>query len=89
MANITFTSPRMNRDVTVYAVAGDRGTVLAVAKEHRIPIPFEPLPFEGPARSMAEAGNEEVATLFKQLGGYSRLHLAQARERCAKSHVEA
>lgn len=41
MANVTFSSPRMARDVTVYAVAGDRGTVLAVAKQHKIPIPFD------------------------------------------------
>jgi ferredoxin/rubrerythrin len=31
----------MARDVTVYAVAGDRGTILAVAKAHKIPIPFD------------------------------------------------
>jgi len=30
----------MARDVTVYAVAGHRGTILAVAKAHKIPIPF-------------------------------------------------
>lgn len=206
MANITFTSPRMGRDVTVYAVAGDRGTVLAVAKDNHIPIPFdcqdgecgsclievkhvegrirsgialtekekemlrqlgkitkdeivdaevndmppryrlacqmfvrhedivvsfkgdetvpEPAPhttpaakifkgglkmntvedflghavkveedaalhFEGLAKAMAEVGNAEVATLFKQLGGYSRMHLAQARERCAGKDVSA
>ena len=41
MANVTFSSPVMPRDVTVYAVAGDRGTVLALAKEHKIPIPFD------------------------------------------------
>ncbi len=41
MANITFSSPQMGKDVTVYAVAGDRGTILAVAKEHKIPIPFD------------------------------------------------
>ena len=41
MANITFSSPRMGRDVTVYAIAGDRGTILAVAKQHKIPIPFD------------------------------------------------
>lgn len=41
MANVTFSSPRMAKDVTVYAVAGDRGTILAVAKEHNIPIPFD------------------------------------------------
>jgi ferredoxin len=31
----------MARDVTVYAIAGDRGTILAVAKAHKIPIPFD------------------------------------------------
>lgn len=41
MANVTFSSPSMARDVTVYAVAGDRGTILALAKEHKIPIPFD------------------------------------------------
>lgn len=41
MANVTFVSPLMNRDVTVYAVAGDRGTILALAKAHKIPIPFD------------------------------------------------
>lgn len=41
MANVTFTSPLMARDVTVYAVAGDRGTLLALAKANNIPIPFD------------------------------------------------
>jgi rubrerythrin/ferredoxin len=41
MANVTFSSPRMAKDVTVYAVAGDRGTILALAKQHHIPIPFD------------------------------------------------
>lgn len=41
MANITFSSPRMANDITVYAVAGDRGTILAVAKQHKIGIPFD------------------------------------------------
>lgn len=31
----------MPRDLTVYAVAGDRGTILALAKDHKIPIPFD------------------------------------------------
>jgi rubrerythrin/ferredoxin len=38
---VTFSSPSMARDVTVYAVAGDRGTILSVAKAHKIPIPFD------------------------------------------------
>jgi rubrerythrin/ferredoxin len=41
MANVTFVSPSLPRDRTVYAVAGDRGTVLALAKAHKIPIPFD------------------------------------------------
>ncbi len=41
MANVTFSSPAMKKDVTVYAVAGDRRTVLGLAQEHKIPIHFE------------------------------------------------
>lgn len=41
MANITFSSPIMHRDKTIYAVAGDTKTILSLADEHRIPIPFE------------------------------------------------
>jgi ferredoxin/rubrerythrin len=41
MSNVTFSSPVMAKDVTVYAVAGDRGTILAIAKAHKIPIPFD------------------------------------------------
>jgi ferredoxin/rubrerythrin len=206
MANVTFSSPIMPRDVTVYAVAGDRGTLLALARAHKIPIPFdcqdgecgsclvevkhlspdvrygialtekekealrqlgkitkqeivdaevndmppryrlacqcfvrnedilvrfegdETLPAKGPALStaaavykggveirtldeflcyavkveedaavhfehlaeaMATSGNADVAALFRQLGGYSRLHLAQAQARCRQHHVVA
>jgi len=206
VANVTFSSPSMSRDLTVYAVAGDRGTILAVAKAHKIPLPFdcqdgecgsclveirhldpsvrygialtekekellrqlgkitkqeifdaevndmpprhrlacqcfvrnedimvifkgdETLPgqpphlsiaakifkggmqitsvdhflahaikveedaaihFEELAASMAECGNAEVAKLFGQLAGYSRLHLAEARSRCKGRDVTA
>ena len=41
MANITFRSDIMQKDKTVYAVAGNTATILALAKEHHIPIPFE------------------------------------------------
>ena len=41
MANLTFSSPVMAKDVTVYAIAGHRGTILSIAKAHRIPIPFD------------------------------------------------
>ena len=41
MANVTFTSPRMKKDVTVYAVAGDTHTLLSVAKANNVPLHFE------------------------------------------------
>ncbi|SIO52838.1 Ferredoxin [Rhodovulum sp. ES.010] len=41
MAIVTFSSPVMHKDKAVYAVAGDTKTILALAEEHRIPIPFE------------------------------------------------
>jgi ferredoxin len=41
MANVTFTSPKMKKDTTVYATAGDRSTLLAVARTHAIPLDFE------------------------------------------------
>lgn len=41
MANVTFSGPTMPKDITVYAVAGDTSTLLAVAKKNEIPIPFQ------------------------------------------------
>lgn len=41
MANVTFSSPAMKKDLTVYATAGDTRTLLAVAKEHSVPVHFE------------------------------------------------
>ena len=41
MPNVTFSSPLLHKDVTVYAVAGDTKTILGVAEAHKIPIPFE------------------------------------------------
>ncbi|MBZ8141296.1 ferredoxin [Rubrivivax gelatinosus] len=41
MANVTFTSPKMSKDLTVYAVAGDTQTLLAVAQAHKVPLDFE------------------------------------------------
>lgn len=41
MANITFRSPVMAKDLTLYAVAGARGSLLSLAREHKIPIPFD------------------------------------------------
>lgn len=41
MANVTFSSPCMHRDVTVYAVAGDNKTLLALAEKNGVPIPHD------------------------------------------------
>ena len=41
MANITFTGLNLGKDITVYGTAGDTGTLLALAKKHNIPIPFQ------------------------------------------------
>ena len=41
MALVTFSSPLLHKDVTVYAIAGDRGTILSIAEKHDIPLPFD------------------------------------------------
>ncbi len=41
MANVTFSSPRMKKDVTVYAIAGGTKTLLAVAKANNVPLKAE------------------------------------------------
>ena len=41
MANVTFSSPKMKKDLTVYATAGDTSTLLSVAKANKVPVNFE------------------------------------------------
>jgi ferredoxin len=41
MANVTFSAPTLGKDVTVYAVAGSKETLLAVAKNSGIVIPCQ------------------------------------------------
>lgn len=41
MANVTFSGPSLPKDITVYAVAGANGTLLALAKQNNIAIPFQ------------------------------------------------
>ncbi len=89
MANVTFSSEVMPRDVTVYAVAGDRGNLLSLAKAHRIPIPFDCQDGEcgsclvevrhmgqGPRHGMALTEKEKE--LLKQLGKITREQLMDA-----------
>lgn len=41
MPNVTFSSYMLRKDITVYAVAGDRKTILAVAEANKIVIPHD------------------------------------------------
>src|SRR5271166_6116030 len=89
MANITFTSPSLSRDVTVYAVAGDRGTILAVAKANKIPIPFDCQDGEcgsclvevttlGDKRPYGIALTEKEKEALRQLGKITKAEIVQA-----------
>ncbi|MGE0113790.1 MAG: 2Fe-2S iron-sulfur cluster-binding protein [Steroidobacteraceae bacterium] len=89
MANVTFSSPVMARDVTVYAVAGDRGTLLSLAKAHKIPIPFDCQDGEcgsclvevkhlshGPRHGIALTEKEKE--MLRQLGKITRQEIMEA-----------
>lgn len=89
MANVTFSSLSLARDITVYAVAGDRGTVLAVAKAHKIPIPFDCQDGEcgsclievthfNPRTKYGIALTEKEKELLKQLGKISKSEIENA-----------
>lgn len=89
MTNVTFSSPSMARDVTVYAVAGDRGTILGVAKAHKIPIPFDCQDGEcgsclvevktlDPARKTTIALTEKEKEGLRQLGKITREEIHDA-----------
>ena len=89
MANVTFSSPKMARDVTVYAVAGDRGTVLAVAKSHKIPIPFDcqdgncgsclvEVKHLSPNQKCAVSLTEKEKEMLRQLGKITRKEIEDA-----------
>jgi ferredoxin len=41
MPNVTFQSPLLHKNLTVYAVAGDTSTILAVAETNKIAIPHD------------------------------------------------
>jgi rubrerythrin/ferredoxin len=89
LANITFSSPVMAKDVTVYAVAGDRGTILAVAKAHKIPIPFDCQDGEcgsclvqvehyNPKAKSAVALTEKEKEMLRQLGKITKEEIINA-----------
>jgi len=89
VANVTFSSPSMAKDVTVYAVAGDRGTVLGVAKAHKIPIPFDCQDGEcgsclvqithlSPTTRYGIALTEKEKEMLRQLGKITRAEIHDA-----------
>jgi rubrerythrin/ferredoxin len=89
VANITFSSPVMAKDVTVYAVAGDRGTILAIAKANKIPIPFDCQDGEcgsclvevehfNPQAKYAIALTEKEKEVLKQLGKITKAEIQNA-----------
>jgi len=89
MANVTFSSPRLPREVTVYAVAGDRGTLLSLAKSNDIPLPFDCQDGEcgsclvevkhlSPTVRYGIALTEKEKELLRQLGKISRQEIMDA-----------
>jgi rubrerythrin/ferredoxin len=79
----------MAKDVTVYAVAGDRGTILALAKEHKIPIPFDcqdgdcgsclvEVKHLSPGARYGIALTEKEKELLRQLGRITREEIKDA-----------
>ena len=89
MSNVTFSSPVLAKDLTVYAVAGDRGTILAVAKAHKIPIPFDCQDGEcgsclvevshfNPDQKCAVALTEKEKEMLRQLGKITKQEIFEA-----------
>lgn len=89
MASVTFRSPVMAKDLTVYGVAGDRGTLLALAKEHNIPIPFDcgdgecgscivEIKRVSPGEPMGISMQEKEKELLLQLGMITREEILNA-----------
>ena len=89
MANVTFSSPVMARDVTVYAVAGDRGTILAIAKANKIPIPFDCQDGEcgscldrgqapRSAGEICDRAHQKEKEMLKQLGKITKAEIVNA-----------
>jgi rubrerythrin/ferredoxin len=79
----------MAKDVTVYAIAGHRGTILAVAKANKIPIPFDCQDGEcgsclvevenlTPERKHGIALTEKEKELLRQLGKITRQEIVDA-----------
>jgi rubrerythrin/ferredoxin len=79
----------MPRDITVYAVAGHRGTLLAIAKAHKVPIPFDCQDGEcgscqvkvthlAHSKRMGIALTEKEKELLRQLGRITKQEIMDA-----------
>lgn len=92
MANITFSSPLLHGSRTVYAVAGDTKTILVVAEENHIPIPFDcrdgncascliEVTYADPSEKMAINLTEKEKLKLKELGKLTAQELEDAEVR--------
>ena len=92
MANVTFNSPLMSKDVTVYAVAGDTHTLLKVAQKNKIPLPFEcqdgdcgscvmEVVYLGDKTPMGIALTEKEKGTLRELGKISKAEILEAEEK--------
>jgi len=79
----------MPKDITVYAVAGHRGTLLAIAKAYKIPIPFDCQDGEcgscqvrvtpmSHSKRMAIALTEKEKELLRQIGKITKQEIMEA-----------
>lgn len=89
MAIVTFTSPVMTRDKTVYAIAGDTRTVLTVAEEAGVVIPHDcrdgncgscliEVEYETPNNRMAIALTEKEKAKLIELGKLTQAEVDEA-----------
>lgn len=89
LANVTFSSPIMHRDKTVYAVAGDTKTMLKLANDNDIPIPFDcrngdcgscliEVEYLDAGEKMGQALTEKEKAKLKELGVLTAAEIAEA-----------
>ncbi|EEW23935.1 2Fe-2S iron-sulfur cluster-binding protein [Rhodobacter ferrooxidans] len=97
MANVTFSSPMLHPSKTIYAVAGDTHTVLALALANHIPIPFDcrdgncascliKVTYADPANRKAIALTEKEKTKLRELGKLTAAELEDAEVRDLPPH---
>ncbi len=89
MAIVTFTSPTMRKNKTVYAIAGDTKTILVLAEQNHVPIPFEcrdgecgscliEVSYDKPTERNAIAFTEKEKIKLKELGKLTEQEIQDA-----------